>query len=422
MKSGSFEVESPMENVGRMLGQMSNSKTSNTEKKKQNKKSTKKQNQKETKDVTLTELDTGFGDSLFDELLFGDLNFDKLNIAGLNEFANIDTKQLINSMNSIINSRDDMDFIHDDLETNTKEIIEVDHMLCPICNIPGKLTESHVICEQCGMERVFDSHQSEKYSATVDQNYNTMDKSFMTFNIIGVNSYCYNRSLLKTCADYSAYRNNSNKKEIINRIYQYEGNKPPMNIINGTADLFDQIKNKGYVFRGDGKLGVIAACLYYVSVEHNLTRTPKEISSIIGVEEKFISQGDRILQELNELNVISIKTNHKPLNDYLNMYFPSLGIPDHYRGFIIDIIARAERKHLHIRNESRMTTKVVGAIYLLTMRVPELKHITKHKISDECNKISKTTFIKYYNLLCGNYKVIRKCFRKHHIPMPTIWR
>ncbi|MGL5936542.1 MAG: hypothetical protein ACRCZI_13090 [Cetobacterium sp.] len=307
------------------------------------------------------------------------------------------------------------------LNTN-EDIIQVDHTICPICNIPGKINESHVLCESCGMERVFDSHQVDTYSTTVDQNYNTMDKSFMTFSIVGVNSYCYNRSLLKTCADYSAYRNNSNKKDIVNRIYQYEGNKPPMNIINGTADLFDQIKNKGYVFRGDGKLGVIAACLYYVSIEHNLTRTPKEISSIMGVEEKFISQGDKTLQELNELGIISIKTNHTPLNDYLNVYFPALNINDKYRGFIIDIISRAERKRLHVGNESRLTTKVVGAIYLLTQRVPELKSIKKDVISNECNKISKTTFIKYYTLICNNFKIMKKCFRKHHIPMPNNWR
>ena len=336
---------------------------------------------------------------------------------------NIDKSKLILEMQSLM---DNFDEISIDIPDN-KLILEdrdniVSYSICPNCNISCKISDTMMICEQCGMERDWDTHTNDFYSMTVDQNYNTNSNAFMTFSIVGVNSYCYNRSLLKTCADYSMYRNSNNKKDIINKVYQYEGSKPPLNIINGTADLFEIIKNKGYVFRGDGKLGVIAACMYYVSIEHNLTRTPKEISQIFGIDEKFLSQGDRTLQELNELGIISIQTNHKPLNDYLNMFFPTLGISEKYRKFVVDIITRAERKHLHIGHESRLTTKVIGVIYLLTQRVPELKHIKKNTISEECNKISKSTFIRYHNLICDNYVIMKKVFRKHRIPMPVEWR
>jgi hypothetical protein len=303
-----------------------------------------------------------------------------------------------------------------------KEVKAVDYKICPECNVPCKICDTIIICESCGMERDWNSHSHDTYSMSIDQNYNTSSNSFMTFNIIGLNSYCYNRSFLKSCADYSMYRSTGNKKDIINRIYQYEGSKPPLNIINAVADLFDKIKNNGYVHRGMIKLGVIGACLYYVSIMNNVTRTPKEIALIMNIDEKFLSKGDRILQELNELKVIQIPTGYKPINDYLSMYLPALGIPEKYRQFIIDMISRAERKRLHIRHESRLTTKVIGVIYILTTRVPELKHIKKETISNECGNISKSTFIRYYTLINDNYKLMKKPFRKHKIPMNSNWK
>lgn len=351
---------------------------------------------------------------------------DDLNSCLITNNIDIDHNKIILGMKHILTAfKDDIDIMEKNESNrviNQKSVPMVDNKLCPICNVACKIYDIYIICEKCGMEREWDIHSSNLYSMTIDQNYNTSNNSFMTFSIIGVNSYHYNRSFLKTCADYSAYRNNNNKKEIINKIYQYEGNKPPHNIINATADLFDQIKNKGYVYRGDCKLGVIGACLYYASIMNNLTRTPKEICLIMNIEDKFLSAGDRILQELNELGIINIPTNHKPLHDYLNQFFPALEIPDKYKQFVIDIISRAERKHLHIRNESRITTKIVGCIYLLTQRIPELRHIKKDTVSLECNKISKSTFIKYYTLIMSNPRAICKVFRRHKIRQPSEWR
>ncbi len=300
--------------------------------------------------------------------------------------------------------------------------ISADEKLCPDCQTPCILQETSLICEKCGLEREWDEHLNNGYNASIEQNYNTSSASFMSYKVTGHGSYRYHKLLLRACANYNTYRYNTNKKEIINKIHHYEGNKPPQNVINDTADLFDAIKQKGAVFRGNGKWGVIGACLYYTCIKHNLTRTPREIAAIVGVEEKFLSQGDRILQEYNELGIINISTNHKPTQDYLDQYFPILGISPKYKQFIVDIIARAEKKHLHVTNESRTTTKIIGAIYLLCCRVPSLQHIKKERISAACGNISKTTFVRYYNLLMDNHDVLKRVFKKHRIPMPLKWR
>jgi len=351
----------------------------------------------------------------------------------LNENLNVQDKndddewnlfnETLEDFNVKIENTDNVEKHQNNINLNKKNMIKlekIDNSKCPNCNIQGKIKDTTIICENCGLERKWDN-ETNNYCMSFEQNYNTSSNAFMSFSIVGKGSYCYQRSFLKTCSNYSCFRNNINKKEIINKIYQYKGNKLPANVCNDTAELFDTIKQKNYVFRGNGKWGVIGACLYYSCIKNNLTRTPREIADIIGIEDRFLSQGDRTLRNLNELGIINISTNSNPLNDYLNQYLPILGIDLKFKQFIIDIIARAEKKFIHVGNESRTTSKAIGAIYLLTKRIPKYNHIKKNYISEEV-KISKSTFIRYYNLLISHPKQLKKVFKKHKVPMELSWK
>jgi transcription initiation factor TFIIIB Brf1 subunit/transcription initiation factor TFIIB len=298
-----------------------------------------------------------------------------------------------------------------------KELSIVDYRLCPDCNILCNKTESAIICTNCGLTR--ECQENRDFNK---ESYNHSANSYVAFTVIGNSSYGLKRSYLRTCSNYNVFRNNNNKKEFENIVFQYEGSKPPHNIITYAADLFDQIINAGHVYRKNGKRGVMGACLYESCRKNNLSRTVKDISKIMNTEEKYISQGIRILQELNELKVISVTTSYEPLDDYLGRYFPVLGIPNKYHEFVTDIIYRADIKHVHVNHDCRITTKCVGAIYLLTRRIKSLRYIKKETISTKCDNISKSTFVKYYNLLYDNPRIIKKCFKKHGIPMPSEWR
>lgn len=304
------------------------------------------------------------------------------------------------------------------VELDDEKIVKFN--ICPKCNIECIISDGSLQCKHCGLETLIDDDAS-KFSFALNNDHNTSSNSFMSFNIIGKNAYCYQRSFLKTCANYASFRKNNNRKDLYNYNYQHDGKKIPKNVIKLAIDIFSAIKEKNYVYRGNGKKGVLGSCLFYACVINNITKTPREIASIMNIEERFLSQGDRILHELNEKGVISIPTILRPLKDYLDQYFPALGIPDIYKPFIIDLIKRAEKKNIHIQNDSRTTTKTIGAIYLLTMRVKELKFVTKDKIVKECN-ISKSTFIRYYNLLLSNYKILKPVFKKYKIPQPNSWR
>lgn len=312
---------------------------------------------------------------------------------------------------------------HIDLENNLVLDINSDKSLtsnvCPKCKLEYSMNYNSYICKSCGLETSWIDETVVNFSSEKD--HNTSNNSYMTFNFVGKNSYRYQRSFLKTCSNYASFRRNTNNKELNNSNYQYEGKKIPKTSIKLAVELFSTIKDNKNVYRGNGKKGVLGACLFYACVMDNITKTPREIANIMGIEERFLSTGDRKVQELNEKGIISIPTLLRPLSDYIDQYFPALNIPIIYKTFIMDIIDRTELKNIHIKNDSRTTTKAIGAIYLLVTRLPSLKHITKDVIVVECN-ISKSTFIRYYNLLITNWIAIKPVFKKHKISMPTAWR
>jgi transcription initiation factor TFIIIB Brf1 subunit/transcription initiation factor TFIIB len=312
-----------------------------------------------------------------------------------------------------------------DLEASmliSREEIIVNYNVCPKCQLETHVSDGAVCCAKCGYTQIVVSHGTNCYSASTDLDHGTSQDSFMSFKVVGKNAYGLQRSLLKTCSNYKAFSKSTNKKDMHNFVFQYEGKKIPKNVIDLAIDMFTTIKDAGYVFRGNGKRGVMGACLFYSCVVKGITKTPREIAAVMKIEERFLSSGDRVLQELNEHKIIDIPTNFDPLRHYIHQYFPALKIPAEYEEFIVALVQRAEKKNIHIKNDSRMTTKCVGAIYLLITRVKSLNHITKEDIVRECSKISKSTFVRYYSLLCVNHKKIKHVFKKYRIPMPVDWK
>lgn len=318
-----------------------------------------------------------------------------------------DWETLLNELNSCDDDTDNkkMLYSYNNIKNNIDLEVKVD--LSKQSILPQSINEN--------------DDDSTQYNYSNEKNHNTNDNSFMQFNIVGKQSYCLQRSFMKTCANYSSYGKNNSRKEINNYIYQYEGKKIPNNAIKLALELFNKIKEHGNVYRGSGKKGVIGSCIFYACVMVNMSKTPKEIAIMINIEDRFISEGDRKLQKLNEKGVITIPTILRPILDYIDQYFPALEIPYKYKEFIIDIIERAEKKDIHIKNDGKPTTFCSGAIYLLVTQVASLKHITKVNINKECSP-KPSTFIKYYNLLLANGKILRPVFKKHKISMPLAWK
>lgn len=298
---------------------------------------------------------------------------------------------------------------------------DVDYNLCPECGVEGRVQESLILCMQCGLTRPWFEYSDDVYDKSFQDNHNTSNNGFASFQITGRGcNKDLHQSYRNACTEYSMLRRFNTMQELENKVYQYTGREVPATVIKKTVAMFEQIREHGgKVFRGNGRLGVMGACMYYSFVEVGQTRTPKEIAKILGVEERYVSQGDKRLLKFCEAKIIDLPDFDNATHDFAEQFLAQLGIDLKYKSFVLDVINRANQKCLHIINECRITTKCAGAIYLLSIRVP-LK-VDKQQIADVC-KISKSTFLRYYNLLMDNHKLIEKSFRRNGIPMPTHWR
>lgn len=308
------------------------------------------------------------------------------------------------------------------LEANVQHNNTILSNICQACGGRLLTCDNYMICQGCGQElqgTVVSTVEDECCNTTtLDSNVN--NKGYMSVRVTGKGSYGLQRNLLKSCSDYSLYRKMTNRKEMHNWNSQSTGNQLPKHIIDEANDMFALIKEHGYVFRKDVKKGVQGACLYYICHMNGISKTPYEIAKLVGIAEKFLSAGDRILSDLNERGIIQISVKIDSIPSYVSRYFELLNIPNKYKKFVLDIIEQAENDKLHVLHDSKNNTKCIGAIYMLIERTELKNTISKERIETECG-ISKTTFIKYYAMLCKYYRRFVYIFAKHSIKLKTSW-
>lgn len=321
--------------------------------------------------------------------------------------------------NKIITNGNVMNMSLDDsVVFNTNE----SNTVCSSCKGHLLISNNILVCGTCGVENSNHINMlSDTYSIAASTECNVTD-GFLSHKMIGPGSYGYQRSMLKTCAQYGTYRKLNTLRTMKKLNINSKKYHIPKNVMQEANDMFAQIKQHGYVFRKDKKIGVLSACVYYACYNNGVAKTPSEVAQIFGIEEKFHSLGDRTLSDLNEKGIITIPTRVSPIVDYISRYTIALNIPEKYKQFLIDLIDTAEKYHIHLVHDSKNNTKCVGAIYMLIDRVPELKKcITKEKIQQECN-ISPTTVIRNFNILCVYHKKLKNVFKRHGISMRPEWR
>lgn len=267
------------------------------------------------------------------------------------------------------------------------------------------------------------------------------DKCHVLYKFNGSESFCPScGTTSEDCADVAAvmeicqtkpaqmepqinYNHQQEYKQLENLIFQYVGRGISPDIVKSAHAIYLKLKQppNSYVFRGKGRLGIIGACIEYMCVAKHVHRSVHDIAQILGIEDCHVSRGIRQLSDFIDRGKLRITQIPKTHLDYINHYFYLLDIPTKFVSFVVDLISRAGEKNLHIICDSRMSTRCVGTIYMLVNRVPSLSSITKEIISTKCS-ISKTTFIKYYSMLCSNFILLRKVFKQHKIPMPITWK
>ncbi len=290
---------------------------------------------------------------------------------------------------------------------------------CVACD--GELVSSDgmLVCKKCAVEL-----PSREESVNIrDTNRNIDDNCVISCRIDDGYSKGYNYRVVQSGSTTDKYKNKKmyddckhlfhNKKD---RQYISE------DVLRDAVALFGQTRKSGRVFRNRHKLGVLGACIYNCSMKHNVTRTIKEIATACDIEEKYISNGERYLQQLNEKKIITLTTKVNPVSDYLDRYLAILKIDRKYKPFLVELVTRTEKKKLHLIYDSKINTRCIGTIYILVTRIPELSKRIKPADIANAADVGKTTFTKMYKMVNEYSEVFKKTFRRHRIPMPASWK
>ena len=287
---------------------------------------------------------------------------------------------------------------------------------CSECKIELKEINNRLVCIECSREKDLARHAEIGYLG-VGSDYNTSDTSFMPFRFTGQDSARYHKTLLKSSSNYSLYSKNSNIKNLQRYNDQYKGKKVPKFAIIIAIDLFCKIKQYR-IFRNNGKRGVIGGCLIQACLGLGIPRTPREISALLNIEEKFLSQGNGIIEEMSEIGRIEL-IYKDPLRGYIDQFLDSLEIDEKHTDFLVELITKANSKKITENKDCRPTTKCAGAIYFLSERIK--LGVSGEDISRVCD-VTRNTFDKYYKLLHKKEGLLRNVFKKYRMPMNKKWR
>ena len=275
-------------------------------------------------------------------------------------------------------------------------IEETDIKTCTICGIDMTYRIDGFSCVQCGLfiKCAMDTEMSRDGKAS----YNISSGGSTSLKVVGGNKK-NTRQFMRNNADYSHKQYDVTYTQMQNAVRAYSGVKIPPNIIKQAASYYHEVQQH-MIIRSFNRKACMAECLYRVSLNSGLTKKPKEMVKMFGVEQKDMSNAAAILDGLHSVGLVD-KFNMKGLllnsmEDILRQYFKRLNIPDsmglvQYKNFCVELMLFVQVKKLI--TDCILTTQCSGCICLLSDNCKEL-NISKDNINKHCN-VSKSTFTKY---------------------------
>lgn len=181
-------------------------------------------------------------------------------------------------------------------------------------------------------------------------------------------------------------------------------------IINNYTDknLNKVVVPKKIVTRGNNKLGIIGACIFYACKKTGYLRTIRDISQILKIKSSFVNNGCKIFSKcIRQLN-IKINVNLSYPTQYLKSLTVLLDLNDKQVEDINKILMRIEDNNLvsnHTPYSIAMSTVI---IYLEENGISVSKKDIAEKSSISLVTINKTikTLLSIKDIIFGNHNII----------------
>jgi len=184
-------------------------------------------------------------------------------------------------------------------------------------------------------------------------------------------------------------------------------NNIPKIIINEAKSLYKLISNIK-ISRGNNRIGIIAACVYFACKNCNVSRSGKEISDIFNIKINILTKGCKnfqtVLQLNKEKNRVDISNSTKYL-DFIERFCNKLKI-DNESSDIKKLSEQIEK--LNIINDIRPDSYAAGCIlYYCNINIIKVNDIQINKTDiSKYSKISEVTINKCFKKLLENKELI----------------
>lgn len=307
---------------------------------------------------------------------------------------------------------------------NDSESIEKNKMntedICLICkkkyNFVIDNTTNEKICNNCGSVIELNNFDT---IASYDESYTTsttiIDTSSINITIKGITNW-------KIKKFYDWHFVMSYKERSINETFKYIYiNCKKLNLINSVIDdakiLYKIIKNNytdidlnknnyikmsqqrmmrdknlphKIVTRGNNKIGIIGACIYYACKKSGYYHTIREISQILSVKSSFINNGCKIFSKCIKQANIDIDVNLSYPKQYLKNLSIILKLEQSDIDKILKILLKIELNNLISIHTPYSITVAVIIMYLEHNKIEISKKELSHKLSISLVTINKT--------------------------------
>jgi len=294
--------------------------------------------------------------------------------------------------------------------------------VCSYCNKKGTLIEDSVlgctICSECGTRgsevidmgaewRVYEDGKGDNCNRCGDETNPLYNKSSGTM-IVGGNAYIskinnwnlfsYPERTLKTSIEYIENKcvNNGIKKVIFDdamlmwkKITEFKRTTGPR-------------EGKKYISRGNKRIGIMAACVYYACILRQVPRNKTEMRKIFGISKKHMSMGIKQYFSLMEENYRPATLRISSPEDFIPRHCEKLELNQKYIDQAIQIANNI--KKIGFANDHTVSSIAAGSI-LLTIIENKLG-INKKKLAKSFG-ISEVTISKIIKKILPYREILR---------------
>lgn len=315
---------------------------------------------------------------------------------------NTEVKELIDSFNL---NNPKLELMKDEDEID----IMLASMYCNICKTHTIETiDGYLTCTNCGrvkFDKIIDHSYEWRYyhhedSRGADPSRCGMPTSTLVPNsslstvIGGKNSYITRlqgylstdhkeRDLIKVCSDIeNKCLRYGTSKAIINKAQFY------FKDIKDLMDEFDDIK------RSNNRDGLIGACLYNAYKNFGCPKRTRDIALIMGINEKYITNGIKIFGEIFDKKKITIKTRSSNAMDFVASFCSKLDLNERLTDLVRKIVKKMIKYKVAMDHASESQT--AGALWYVIKKCGYEKSRPKSIIAERVN-VSEVTISRAYD-------------------------